>query len=209
MKVSVNFKLKLIQLVGPIQATSHLAHRVHPIFFIPTPTHTLWHTRSDQNTILGGKKKLNLRFENREMAATEAAGKLAYRIYRAVSYSAEPAVNLHLRWRRLRGREHSLRWTERLGLPSLSRPTGPLLWFHAVSLGSPNFSNSLYAANSNAQCVVEKLYQVLSKLEVYQITYYKFEIVGEGITAIPIIKECIKQRPDVNVLMTTTTVSAL
>ncbi|KAK4582954.1 hypothetical protein RGQ29_025929 [Quercus rubra] len=99
------------------------------------------------------------------MAATEAAGKLAYRIYRAVSYGAEPAVNLHLRWRRLRGREHSLRWTERLGLPSLSRPTGPLLWFHAVSL-------------------------------------------GEGITAIPIIKECIKQRPDVNVLMTTTTVSA-
>ena len=40
-------------------------------------------------------------------------------------------------------------------------------------------------------------------------TYYEFEIVGEGITAIPIIKECIKQRPDVNVLMTTTTVSAL
>nr|POF09424.1 putative 3-deoxy-d-manno-octulosonic acid transferase, mitochondrial [Quercus suber] len=100
------------------------------------------------------------------MAATEAAGKLAYRIYRAVSYGAEPVVNLHLRWRRLRGREHSLRWTERLGLPSLSRPTGPLLWFHAVSL-------------------------------------------GEGITAIPIIKECMKQRPDVNVLMTTTTVSAL
>ncbi|KAM4078514.1 hypothetical protein ACB094_09G043600 [Castanea mollissima] len=99
------------------------------------------------------------------MAATEAAGKLAYRIYRAVSYGAEAAVNLHLRWRRLRGREHSLRWTERLGLPSLSRPTGPLLWFHAVSL-------------------------------------------GEGMTAIPIIKECIKQRPDVNVLMTTTTVSA-
>uniref|UniRef100_A0A7N2M6W2 3-deoxy-D-manno-octulosonic-acid transferase N-terminal domain-containing protein n=1 Tax=Quercus lobata TaxID=97700 RepID=A0A7N2M6W2_QUELO len=99
------------------------------------------------------------------MAATEAAGKLAYRIYRAVSYGAEPVVNLHLRWRRLRGREHSLRWTERLGLPSLSRPTGPLLWFHAVSL-------------------------------------------GEGITAIPIIKECMKQRPDVNVLMTTTTVSA-
>ena len=129
-----------------------------PNFFIPTPTHTHSVTLIQiKNTILG-KKKLNLRFENREMAATEAAGKLAYRIYRAVSYGAEPAVNLHLRWRRLRGREHSLRWTERLGLPSLSRPTGPLLWFHAVSLGSPNFSNSLYAANSNAQCVVEKLY---------------------------------------------------
>ena len=156
--MSVNCKLKLIRLVGPIHATSHLAHRAHPIFFIPTPTHTHSVTLIQiKNTILG-KKKLNLRFENREMAATEAAGKLAYRIYRAVSYGAEPVVNLHLRWRRLRGREHSLRWTERLGLPSLSRPTGPLLWFHAVSLGSPNFSNSLCAANSNAQCVVEKLY---------------------------------------------------
>ena len=131
-----------------------------PPNFFYTHTHTRTHSVTliqIKNTILG-KKKLNLRFENREMAATEAAGKLAYRIYRAVSYGAEPAVNLHLRWRRLRGREHSLRWTERLGLPSLSRPTGPLLWFHAVSLGSPNFSNSLYAANSNAQCVVEKLY---------------------------------------------------
>ena len=156
--MSVNCKLKLIRLVGPIHATSPLAHRAHPIFLYPHP-HTHTHTHSFRSkTQFWGKKKLNLRFENREMAATEAAGKLAYRIYRAVSYSAEPAVNLHLRWRRLRGREHSLRWTERLGLPSLSRPTGPLLWFHAVSLGSPNLSNSLYAANSNAQCVVEKLY---------------------------------------------------
>lgn len=98
------------------------------------------------------------------MAATNT-GKVVYKIYRALSYGAEPLLKLHLRWRRIRGREHSQRWAERLGFPSLSRPPGPLIWFHAVSL-------------------------------------------GEGITAIPIIKECIKQRPDVNVLMTTTTVSA-
>lgn len=119
-----------------------------PKFLYPHPrTHTPSHSFRSKHNFRGlkKKKKLNLRFEIREMAATEAAGKLAYRIYRAVSSGAEPAVNLHLRWRRLRGREHSLRWTERLGLPSLSRPTGPLLWFHAVSLGSPNFSNSLYA----------------------------------------------------------------
>ena len=128
-------------------------------FYTHTHTHSVTHSLIQiKNTILGKKKIEFDSFENREMAATEAAGKLAYRIYRAVSYGAEPVVNLHLRWRRLRGREHSLRWTERLGLPSLSRPTGPLLWFHAVSLGSPNFSNSLYAANSNAQWVFEKLY---------------------------------------------------
>ncbi|KAB1221237.1 putative 3-deoxy-D-manno-octulosonic acid transferase, mitochondrial [Morella rubra] len=98
------------------------------------------------------------------MAAT-TEGKLVYRIYRALSYSVSPVVKLHLQYRRLRGREHPHRWTERLGRPSLPRPPGPLLWFHAVSL-------------------------------------------GEGMTAIPVIKQCIKQSPDLNILMTTTTLSA-
>ncbi|XP_059428139.1 probable 3-deoxy-D-manno-octulosonic acid transferase, mitochondrial isoform X1 [Corylus avellana] len=98
------------------------------------------------------------------MAATES-GRLMYKIYRALSYGVSPALNLHLRYRRLRGHEHPHRWTERLGRASLPRPPGPLLWFHAVSL-------------------------------------------GEGMSAIPIIKQCIKQSPDLNILMTTTTVSA-
>ncbi|KAL6133532.1 hypothetical protein ACLB2K_065767 [Fragaria x ananassa] len=72
---------------------------------------------------------------------------------------------LHLHWRKLRGLEHPLRWPERLGRPSLPRPPGPLLWFHAVSL-------------------------------------------GEGMSAIPVIKECIRKRPDLTILMTTTTSSA-
>ncbi|XP_011094436.1 probable 3-deoxy-D-manno-octulosonic acid transferase, mitochondrial isoform X2 [Sesamum indicum] len=92
-------------------------------------------------------------------------GEAVYRIYRALTYCVSPLVHLHLRWRKFRGREHSLRWRERLGCPSAPRPTGRLIWFHAVSL-------------------------------------------GEGLAAIPVIKCCLEMRPDVNVLMTTTTASA-
>ncbi|KAF3613631.1 putative 3-deoxy-D-manno-octulosonic acid transferase, mitochondrial [Capsicum annuum] len=92
-------------------------------------------------------------------------GEFVYRIYRALTYGLSPLIHLHLRWRKLRGLEHALRWRERLGVPSHSRPPGPLFWFHAVSL-------------------------------------------GEGMCAIPVIKCCIERRPDVTVLMTTTTTSA-
>ncbi|CAA2983751.1 probable 3-deoxy-D-manno-octulosonic acid transferase, mitochondrial [Olea europaea var. sylvestris] len=92
-------------------------------------------------------------------------GELVYRFYRALTYGLSPLVYLHLRWRKFRGREHPLRWRERLGRSSLRRPPGPLIWFHAVSL-------------------------------------------GEGMAAIPVIKCCVERRPDVAVLMTTTTTSA-
>ncbi|KAL0309611.1 UNVERIFIED_CONTAM: putative 3-deoxy-D-manno-octulosonic acid transferase, mitochondrial [Sesamum radiatum] len=92
-------------------------------------------------------------------------GEAVYIIYRALTYGVSPLVRLHLRWRKFRGREHSLRWRERLGCPSAPRPTGRLIWFHAVSL-------------------------------------------GEGLAAIPVIRCCLEMRPDVNVLMTTTTASA-
>ncbi|XP_022925547.1 probable 3-deoxy-D-manno-octulosonic acid transferase, mitochondrial isoform X2 [Cucurbita moschata] len=97
------------------------------------------------------------------MAATK--GKILYKVYRALSYGLSPFLYLHLRWRVLRGLEHPLRWPERLGRPSHARPPGPLLWFHAVSL-------------------------------------------GESLATIPIIKQCILRRPDLNILMTTTTYSA-
>ncbi|KAE8719040.1 hypothetical protein F3Y22_tig00109980pilonHSYRG00136 [Hibiscus syriacus] len=83
-----------------------------------------------------------------------------------LTYGLSPLRHLHLHWQRLRGLEHPIRWRERLGQPSLNRPSaGPLLWFHAVSL-------------------------------------------GEGMAAIPVIKFCTQRRPDINILMTTTTVSA-
>ncbi|GAB4856508.1 hypothetical protein Ancab_014424 [Ancistrocladus abbreviatus] len=92
-------------------------------------------------------------------------GKLVYKLYRALTYSLSPLIHLHLRWRKFRGLEHPTRWVERLGHPSLPRPQGPLVWFHAVSL-------------------------------------------GEGLTVIPVIKHCARERPDLNILMTTTTLSA-
>ncbi|KAF2289797.1 hypothetical protein GH714_038666 [Hevea brasiliensis] len=99
------------------------------------------------------------------MDAAGNTGRLLYKIYRALTYSLTPLVHLHLRWRRRRGLEHPTRWPERLGRPSLPRPSGPLLWFHAVSL-------------------------------------------GEGMAAIPVIKRFVQCRPDLNILMTTTTLSA-
>ncbi|KAL7616089.1 hypothetical protein Lser_V15G01966 [Lactuca serriola] len=92
-------------------------------------------------------------------------GEMVYMIYKAVTYGLSPLINLHLRWRKFRGLEHPLRWPERLGRPSLPRPPGSLIWFHAVSL-------------------------------------------GEGMSVVPVIKRCVERRPDVTVLMTTTTASA-
>ncbi|KMT06384.1 hypothetical protein BVRB_7g160630 [Beta vulgaris subsp. vulgaris] len=92
-------------------------------------------------------------------------GKLVYKLYRALTFVISPFIHLHLHFRRFRGLEHSIRWSERLGCPSLPRPHGPLLWFHAVSL-------------------------------------------GEGMAAIPVIRRCLVERPDFNILMTTTTLSA-
>ncbi|KAI5664862.1 hypothetical protein M9H77_24185 [Catharanthus roseus] len=92
-------------------------------------------------------------------------GEVLYKLYRALTYGLSPLVHLHLRWRKFRGLEHVQRWPERLGRPSLPRPVGHLIWFHAVSL-------------------------------------------GEGIAAIPVIKCCLDRRPDVTILLTSTTISA-
>ncbi|WOL03462.1 putative 3-deoxy-D-manno-octulosonic acid transferase, mitochondrial isoform X1 [Canna indica] len=98
-------------------------------------------------------------------ASMAARGKLVYGLYRAVTRVAVPIIYAHVQWRRLRGLEHPSRWPERFGRPSSPRPSGPLLWFHAVSL-------------------------------------------GEGLSAIPVIKHCVSQHPNFVVLMTTTTLSA-
>lgn len=100
------------------------------------------------------------------MVARPMGAAIVYKLYRALSYGVSPLVYLHLRWRKFRGREHPHRWPERMGRPSVSRPPGPLIWFHAVSL-------------------------------------------GEGMAAIPVIKNCRRMRPDLHILMTTTTYSAL
>ncbi len=46
-----------------------------------------------------------------------------------------PILPAYLRRRIKRGKEDPARWREKLGKPSLPRPEGPLVWFHAVGLG--------------------------------------------------------------------------
>ena len=50
---------------------------------------------------------------------------------KAIPLVAQPV----LRRRLAKGKEDPARWREKLGLPSLGRPTGRLVWLHAVGLG--------------------------------------------------------------------------
>lgn len=124
-------------------------------------------------------------------------GKLVYSIYRALTFGISPLVYLHLRWRKLRGLEHPHRWPERLGRPSMVRPPGPLLWFHAVSLGTMKLTFLRCEPNVGDSFIFE-----------YLITTVDYKL-GEGMAAIPVIKHCRRLRPDLNILMTTTVYSAL
>ncbi|XP_068661813.1 probable 3-deoxy-D-manno-octulosonic acid transferase, mitochondrial [Aristolochia californica] len=66
---------------------------------------------------------------------TGGKGQVVFAIYSALTSGLSPFLFLHLQWRRFRGLEHPVRWRERFGHPSCPRPPGPLVWFHAVSLG--------------------------------------------------------------------------
>ena len=57
------------------------------------------------------------------------------RAYLTATYAVPLLAKRHLRKRVARGKEHSRRWTEKLGQPSLARPHGTLIWLHAVGLG--------------------------------------------------------------------------
>ncbi len=52
--------------------------------------------------------------------------------------AARPAAMAILRRRAARGKEVPARLPERLGIASVSRPEGPLFWFHAASVGETN-----------------------------------------------------------------------
>ncbi len=51
-----------------------------------------------------------------------------------------------MRRRLARGKEDALRWTEKLGQPSASRPDGSVVWLHAVGLGEVLALRGLIAA---------------------------------------------------------------
>ncbi|MEO1695267.1 MAG: glycosyltransferase N-terminal domain-containing protein, partial [Pseudomonadota bacterium] len=60
------------------------------------------------------------------------------RAYRALTNIGEPAAPLIIRYRERRGKEPSDRKRERFGYASHTRPDGPLIWFHAASVGETN-----------------------------------------------------------------------
>lgn len=57
------------------------------------------------------------------------------RLYRALTRLSRPLVLAYLAYRRRRGKEDLRRFGERLGRPGMARPTGPLVWVHAASVG--------------------------------------------------------------------------
>ena len=56
-------------------------------------------------------------------------------LYRGLTRIGGPALRYYLHRRRLAGKEDPVRQGERLGVASRPRPEGPLVWFHAASVG--------------------------------------------------------------------------
>lgn len=56
-------------------------------------------------------------------------------LYRGLTRIGGPVLRYYLHRRRLAGKEDPARQGERLGVPSRPRPEGPLVWFHAASVG--------------------------------------------------------------------------
>lgn len=56
-------------------------------------------------------------------------------LYRAAAGLGGPVIRAYLTLRRMRGKEESARFGERLGVARRGRPDGPLVWAHAASVG--------------------------------------------------------------------------
>ena len=67
-------------------------------------------------------------------------------LYRLLWLLLTPVALLLLVWRLLQGKEDPSRIQERLGWPTCPRPQGPLLWFHAASVGELNSLLPVFAA---------------------------------------------------------------
>lgn len=60
---------------------------------------------------------------------------LALAIYRAIGNLCTPLIRWQIQRRLRRGKEHTERWSERLGIASAARPEGRLVWLHGASVG--------------------------------------------------------------------------
>jgi 3-deoxy-D-manno-octulosonic-acid transferase len=76
---------------------------------------------------------------------------LRLRAYRTLTSLARPLAPVILRLRRRQGKEDPSRLPERLGRPSVPRPAGRLVWFHAASVGETLSILPLMAALAEAR----------------------------------------------------------
>lgn len=60
---------------------------------------------------------------------------MQFKLYQFLTSIAGPFIDLYLMKRRRKGKEDAERFPERLGKPSFPRPSGPLVWVHAASVG--------------------------------------------------------------------------
>lgn len=72
---------------------------------------------------------------NRPAHMEERPSSLAMPFYRLMTRALAPAVPALLSRREARGKEDPARRSERLGIASIQRPTGVLIWIHAASVG--------------------------------------------------------------------------
>ena len=61
--------------------------------------------------------------------------KLSLNLYLLLTFLFLPFVKIIVIWRIYNAKEHPTRWREKLGKPNLARPSGKLIWLHAVGLG--------------------------------------------------------------------------
>ncbi len=61
--------------------------------------------------------------------------RIALEAYRLAGMIAYPLVSPYLAFRAAKGKEDRARRDERFGFASANRPQGPLIWFHAASVG--------------------------------------------------------------------------
>ncbi|WP_337266224.1 lipid IV(A) 3-deoxy-D-manno-octulosonic acid transferase [Oryzifoliimicrobium ureilyticus] len=64
--------------------------------------------------------------------------RLALTAYRTLGIAASPLFSAYLSYRAAKGKELRERRLERFGYASHERPVGPLIWFHAASVGETN-----------------------------------------------------------------------
>ncbi len=77
-------------------------------------------------------------------------------IYQILSVALYPFLEIYLFWRVYKNKEDKKRLKERFGISKIHRPTGGMIWVHAVSVGESN----------SALILVEKLLQEFSRANI-------------------------------------------